>query len=66
MKAMMKQMGLEGDVDMKDEFDEEEEYMKVLKGLGVDPNKNEDEDILAMLNNEAYQNDEDILKSIQD
>jgi hypothetical protein len=60
MKTMMKQMGMEmEDEDMKDHFDEDDEYYKVMKQLGVDPNKNDDEDILAMLDVNA--NDDDLL-----
>ena len=59
MKAMMKQMGLEEET--IDRGGEEDEYDKVLKQLGINPDQNGDEDIMAMLNKDADEMDDDAL-----
>lgn len=60
MKEMMKQMGLEMDDEDMDGFKEEDEYDKVLRQMGIDPNKVEnDEDIIAMLGNGEDELDDD-------
>ena len=58
---MMKQMGIENP-GAERVGNAEDEYDKVLKQMGINPNKNEDEDILAMLDKEnADMNDDDLL-----
>ena len=55
-------MGLDVDEDMTaDNFNEDEEYNKVLQQLGVDPNKNQDADLEAILNQKEEDLDDDAL-----
>ena len=58
MKAMMKQMGVE--YEQEDNFNEEDEYDKVLKQMGIKASSNENDDIAMLLKGGKEENYEDM------
>lgn len=62
MKQMMKQMGI--DMDDEELFNEEDEYDKVLKQMGIDPNKNDDQDILNLIGDGNDEDDDALIRQL--